>query len=68
MTPEQWLICRLDSPPDLRLLQNPHGSWDVLLCVDGGYADPVDALAVTEKHREEIEELVRQVRGEPDAA
>ena len=68
LTPEQWAICRLDSPPDLRVLQNPYGAWDVLLRVDGGYSDPVDALAAAEKHRVEIEDLVGRLRGGPHAA
>lgn len=68
LTPEQWLLIHLDSPPDLRVLQNPYGAWDVLLRVDGGYADPVDALAAAEKHRVEIEGLVGRLRGELDAA
>jgi hypothetical protein len=68
MTPAEWALCRLDAPPDLRVLQNPYGAWDVLLRVDGGYSDPVDALAAAETHREEIESMVREIRGEPDAA
>lgn len=68
MTPDQWFIVRLDTPPDLRVLQNPYGAWDVLLCVDGGYRDPADALAAAETHHEEIKAMVRELRGEPDAA
>lgn len=62
MTPAEWFRVRLDRPPDLRVLQNPYGAWDVLLRVDGGYADPGDALGAAELHREEIERLAGRGR------
>jgi len=56
MTPEEWLLVRLDDPPQVYLLRDRgEGPWDIVVRIDGGYAERADAERVAA-------ELGREVR------
>ena len=47
MTPDEWLLARLDDPPQVFLLRDRGcGPWRIVLQIDGGYADRDDAVRV----------------------
>lgn len=70
---EEWMVLRLDSPPDLRLMRNQYDNWDVMLRIDGGYRledahRAIDVLRteVVERYAEVLRKL--RARGDSDAA
>lgn len=61
LTPRQWLMLRLDSPPQVYVLRPPNArnGWQVVLRIDGGYGDKADAVEAGRALGREVFELWR---------
>lgn len=61
LTPRQWLLTRLDDPPQVYVAQFA-GGWHVLLRIDGGYGARDDAADVARLLGPEIRALLNTVK------
>lgn len=60
-TPDEWVTSRCDWLVDVGILQNGCGTFDVIIRVDGSYADLETAKHYAERHREQIKGMVRRL-------
>lgn len=61
LTPQQWLLTRLDDPPQVYVAQFA-GGWHVLLRIDGGYGARADAEHVALQLGPEVKALLNTVK------
>lgn len=62
MTPEEWLLVRLDDPPQVFVARGEHGGWQIMVRIDGGYGDKADAGAVAARLGRELRALRNRAR------
>jgi hypothetical protein len=53
-SPAGWFLLRLGDHPEVRISQNPFGTYDVVLQIDGDYPHEADALRAVGIHRAEL--------------
>lgn len=61
LTPRQWLLTRLDDPPQVYVARH-QGAWQILLRIDGGYGARNDAADVARLLGPEIRALLDTVK------
>lgn len=57
MTAEEWLWLRLDTPPQLVVVRNKYGGWDVAVVADGGYRYQEDAASAADRIGSELRQI-----------
>lgn len=63
VTPREWLLVRLDDPPQVFVARNPAGgAWQVMVRIDGGYGDKADAAAAAARLGRELRWMQQHAR------
>lgn len=59
-TPAQWFRTRPNTPPDIRTNQQTNGDWELLLCIEGGIDNELDAHRAAALLHQEITTLTQR--------